>query len=51
MQRKYDNMTPDPDPELCDVCGKCWSREEGFLLADGRIVCQECHNKIKTVER
>ena len=45
MQRIYDNETPPPDPELCNICGKCWSTEEGYILPDGRMVCRACWEK------
>jgi formylmethanofuran dehydrogenase subunit E len=47
MQRIYDNETPQPDDETCDVCGKCWSDDAGFDLPDGRVVCRGCYDKLK----
>jgi len=47
MQKRYDNQTPPPDPELCGMCGKCWSDDAGFDLADGLVVCRGCWDKQK----
>lgn len=42
MQKRYDNETPPPDDETCDICGRCWSHDAGYQLG-GLMLCGDCY--------